>query len=415
MCSPLPFAPVLLALLLLGCTEPAPESAESPVFPTFQHHFIAEDMPGDNTWGFGTPGLADFDRDGDLDYAVGVRGDSIYWFAYEQADAWTRHTLGHLPVRMLGAVTMDVDGDGWTDFVTGGYWLRNSQAPAAEPFTAYRYDAAIDTEIHDMAIADIDGDGRDDLVALGDKEGLFWYRIPDDPAADADWPRTTITLAVLDEQEDIHGGFAPRGVGDLDGDGDPDLVLPDRWLANQDAGQTWAVNLLPFGERGPWGLSARSWITDLDADGDADIVIVDSDQTGSQAAWLESDGAQPPAFTVHQLPQTAPGTRGSFHSLAVVDFDADGDLDVFTAEQEDDDILPEGAGPRWYIWENVGTETPAFVEHVVLDAQLGGHDVRVGDVDGDGDLDLTSKIWSRWAENGNAGREHADFLENQLR
>jgi hypothetical protein len=36
----------------------------------------------------------------------------------------------------------------------------------------------------------------------------------------------------------------------------------------------------------------------------------------------------------------------------------------------------------------------------------------MGDVDNDGDLDLCSKIWKRWSENGNGGREHASFLEN---
>jgi hypothetical protein len=49
---------------------------------------------------------------------------------------------------------------------------------------------------------------------------------------------------------------------------------------------------------------------------------------------------------------------------------------------------------------------------VILDARLGGHDVMVGDIDGDGDIDIASKIWSVWKENGNEGRVHVDWLEN---
>jgi len=45
----------------------------------FRHHYIAREMPGGNV-GFGTPALGDFDRDGDLDFAVSDRSDrDLYW------------------------------------------------------------------------------------------------------------------------------------------------------------------------------------------------------------------------------------------------------------------------------------------------------------------------------------------------
>jgi hypothetical protein len=115
---------------------------------------------------------------------------------------------------------------------------------------------------------------------------------------------------------------------------------------------------------------------------------------------------------IHYLKQEAVGERGSFHSLAVVDFDGDGDLHIFTVDQEDTSIFPSGAGPRWYIWENLGTDDVSFHEKVILDNGLGGHDARVGDIDGDGDPDIVSKIWKRWPENANGGKEHVDWLEN---
>lgn len=149
----------------------------------------------------------------------------------------------------------------------------------------------------------------------------------------------------------------------------------------------------------------------MNRDGKPDIVITDCDQKESRAAWLENDGATPPNFTVHMLPLTAPGKRGSFHSLAI--FDYDGDLDILTVDQEGPSIFPQGATPRWYVWENLDGKGGEFKEHVILDARLGGHDVIVGDLNGDGKLDLVSKIWRRWPGNANEGRFHADWMENQ--
>jgi hypothetical protein len=308
---------------------------------------------------------------------------------------------------------MDVDGDGWQDIVIGGTWYRNPQNPRLAVFERMVYDDRILSEIHDIVLADVNGDGQSDVVVLGDKEGCFWYEVPDQPlAGKTNWKRHVITMDVLKDKDAIHSGFYPAGISDLDGDGDADIVLPDRWLENKTKGEEWVKHALPFGKRGPWGLSSRSWIVDLNKDGFPDIVMTDSDQKKSGVAWLENDGQKPPTFRAHDLKQDATGDRGSFHSLAVLDFDGDDDLDIFTVDQEDPSIFPSGAGPRWYIFENLGKDQVTFQEKVILDNGLGGHDARVGDIDGDGDLDIVSKIWRRWPENANGGKEHVDWLEN---
>ena len=51
---------------------------------------------------------------------------------------------------------------------------------------------------------------------------------------------------------------------------------------------------------------------------------------------------------------------------------------------------------------------------MIFDGHLGGHDALVGDVDGDGDLDIFSKVWNLWPGNANEGKEHAEYLENKL-
>lgn len=380
---------------------------------SFRHRFIAREMPGGNV-GFGGSALADFDRDGDLDFMVVNRGDrTVYWFEFVSKDEWARHLVGELPAAQLGAVALDVDGDGWMDFVVGGFWFRNPGTPRGQPFARFSYDASIRTEIHDIVAEDVDGDGRKDIVAMGDKEGCFWYAIPNRPAADGDWPKTTITLDVLDDRVDIHSGFYPAGVGDLDKDGDADIFLADRWMENRGNGKQWVPHRVYFGRRGPWGFSARSVIADVDGDGDMDIVVTDSDGQNCGLAWLENNGRPVPGFTTRYIANKAPGTRGSFHALRVADFDGDGDVDILVVEQEDPSILPVGAAPRWYVFENVSAGgVVRFEERVILDARLGGHDSWVGDVDGDGDLDIVAKMWRVWPGNGNGGNVHVDWMEN---
>ena len=383
---------------------------------TFRHRFIAREMPGANV-GIGASALVDLDRDGDLDFAVVNRGDKkLYWFEQKSKTEWVRHLIGELSLVQLGCATLDVDSDGWPDLVVGGYWFRNSGKPTEQPFERFRYDSSIRSEIHDIVTADIDQDGKLDIVAMGDGEGCFWYSIPKDPAHDSDWTKVSVTSDVLNDRVDIHSGFYPAGVGDLDGDGDPDIFLADRWMENRAGGKQWSPHRVFFGRRGPWGFSARSAIVDLDGDGDKDIVVTDSDGQNSGVAWLENNGKTPPGFTAHYLANKAPGTRGSFHSFRLADFDNDGDLDLLVIEQEDPSILPVGAGPRWYIWENVSQGGALlFEERVILDNRLGGHDAWTGDVDGDGDIDIVSKIWRVWPGNGNNGRVHVDWLENLTR
>ena len=380
----------------------------------FQHHYITQDLPGETDWGYGCPALADFDNDGDLDYAYsGAEG--LYWFENLGKHDWEMHKAGVMPIKQLGATSHDVDKDGWEDIIIGRYWYRNTQDPRQEAFVRYEYDEGIESNIHDIVIADVDGDNEGELIITGDQEGVFWYDIPAEPNHDVAWQKTVITLDVLTDRDQMHAGFFPNGVDDLDGDGDKDLVLPDRWLENTGHGKAWQKHPIPFGKRGPWGLSSRSWIIDLNGDGYNDIVMADCDQVCSRIAWLENQGTNPPEFTTHFLPMTATGIRGSFHSLFVGDFDKDGDSDIFSCDQEDDSIFPEGAYPRWYIWENVSSDNCIrFEERVIFDGKLGGHDALVGDVDGDGDLDIFSKVWNLWPGNANNGKEHADYLENKL-
>ena len=350
------------------------------------HFYINEILPG-SYWGTGGPALADFDHDGDLDAALSRRvTEGASWYERVNDSIWTPHVIGTSQnlAKTLGTAAIDINRDGWMDVVFEGVWFRN-------PGTLEKNHDAQWTAInfkgggHDAISYDINRDSSDELI-IYDGYKLAWYTNTYEGLREH----------IIDYGYEDHGGIAPKGIGDLDGDSDPDIIIPGFWFENTGAEGKWIRHEWPFQPvpNASYGRSIRSWIADINNDGINDIIYSNCDTGGGHVFWVENkdNGTN---WVSHELPDPptrkgdVPGT-GSFHSLGVADFNQDGNPDIFAGEQEDPDTYMEGGGKvamkprglkeRGVIWYNKGGKNPAFEIFLIHVGNPGWHDAQIGDV-----------------------------------
>lgn len=201
----------------------------------------------------------------------------------------------------------DVDRDGDQDILLTHFfgpplvrpsivWMEQTERPASAnnyvgAWTTHEIDNSIGLGYH-MELADLNGDGRIDLIvdshnhqdnpALKDAQGkqiplgVYWFEIPTDPRRGGAWKKHVIsenfrvTLAGSPTSQGVPGIFS---VGDIDGDGRLDLVVPgdgnDKLYAfRQRVDGSFVEELIEDGEK----MIAMAVIADIDGDGKNEIV-----------------------------------------------------------------------------------------------------------------------------------------------
>ena len=318
--------------------------------------------------------VLDADADGDLDVLqAGTENGRAIFIDYQRtASGLVRQTS---PYSLTGGFVFgdggsssqvahfsfgDPDGDGDHDLVAGQngtlQYYRRTGSPD-EPFE--RREAQLNPfhwvqgpGLLHPALGDVDDDGDTDLVVGGGGSNGAGLRYVENVDVDLFVERTG-----PDNPFAGVTGVTYPALGDVDGDGDLDLVAgdragaPDRFRYLEQTGP--GVFTERSGAANPLGglsarqcvdppyqrpLGARPVLGDLDGDGDLDLV-------NGHCFFQHIGDAFVPVWTAAANPLTelpsyanVPGQRWSNYVDALTDIDGDGDLDAFVMDEEDNRV-----------------------------------------------------------------------------
>jgi hypothetical protein len=337
-----------------------------------------------------------------------------------------------------GITTMDMNGDGYLDILSGAYWYENPGTEGgAWKQHQFRTAGTLGEFVSDCGewAIDVNHDGAPDVVSTGwMTNGLFWYENP--KKSDTMWERHFITdsydteggwladingdgkpdviLAhynhsgilwvdfsssepkvhhVMGKEQDGHG----TGVADINGDGKADILTPTGWLENIDADHDqWKWH--PDWDLGETGFPIIGY--DVNNDGKMDLIYGRGHSYGIY--WLEQQGS---GDNRKWIQHTVDESFSQVHALKFVDIDGDGEPELIAGKRYrgHNGHDPGSYDPLVIYYYKIDRKTAQFTRYAIsVNGTAGaGTQFVTEDLDKDGDIDIAV-----------AGKSGVHFLEN---
>lgn len=243
----------------------------------FRHEVIDPDPPGSH---HDITLIADVNGDGRNDIIIGGKRGEVNLFWYENP-SWMRHDMAPAPNLEAGGVVLDITGDGRLDVVAGQqmgghelYWFECPADPR-DPWTKHVIEDRFE-KYHDQVVGDVDGDGALEILIASQRSGILaYYDIPADPRI-SPWPRTCCHV-IAEDMADVEG----LAIVDLDGDGRTEIIAgPNVFWPGDDSRPPWRKTSFASGF-----VMTRVAVADLDGDGRLEIVLCEGESYPGRLAW----------------------------------------------------------------------------------------------------------------------------------
>lgn len=339
----------------------------------------------------------DINRDGAADVVAGP-----YWYAgprfTERHEFYPAVDLepAKSPSNSMYSFVHDFSGDGWPDILVLGRvhlheaaWYENPRGGSGHWRRHFAFERV---RGESPSLVDVDGDNLPELVCHWDNRwGVLrpnWRR-PDEP-----WHfEPLLTPRKTGEWPQFYHG---TGIGDLNSDGRPDLLLNDGWWEQPArAGTFWIEHRYRFAARG----GAQMFAYDVDGDGRRDV-ITSLDGHGWGLAWFrQNSDTRKGMFTQN----TIMGDRSEIaqygvaftqpHALDLADIDGDGLNDIVVGKRmwahgPNGDVEPQAAPVLYWFQLQRESGRVRFTPHLVDDRSGVGVQVVAADVNADQRRDI---------------------------